>query len=166
MLGYLLLKVVILLVWIGISVLWSWDIWDTGTPLMMMVCLFRMSCSDCATDRMTFSLRGTRLNDAGVRDRGQWGTIMKTGTKFRILVIDREAGEIICLVASICLSMCLSIRLFLFGPFELRPSFLAWALTLTLPKYSKKFHETQNQPDILLNGSVTNPCVCNQYCDE
>ena len=30
------------------------------------------------------------------------------------------------------------------------------------PSTAKRSHETQNQPNTLLNGSVTNPCVCNQ----
>ena len=41
------------------------------------------------------------------------------------LIIDHEAGEIICLVASFCLFLCLYFRALLFEPFDLRPCFLA-----------------------------------------
>jgi len=35
--------------------------------------------------------------------------------------IDRVAGEIICLVASVCVSVCLSVGALLFEPFDLLP---------------------------------------------
>ncbi len=53
-----------------------------------------------------------------------------------LLIIDREAGEIIRLVASVCLCVCTYVEPLLcepfdLEPFDLRPSFLVWELTLT-----------------------------------
>ena len=60
----------------------------------------------------------------------------------RLLIIDREVGEIIHLVVSV----------------------YPWTFSrLNAWMYdSKKSHETQNQPNRLLQGSITNPCVCLQ----
>ncbi len=56
--------------------------------------------------------------------------------------IDREAGEIIRLVASlflwVCVYVCLYVRALLFEPFDLRPSFLVWRLTLTYSRLGLK----------------------------
>ena len=48
-----------------------------------------------------------------------------------VMFIDRVAGEIICLVVSVCVSVRLSVGALLFEPFDLWPWFLAWGLTLT-----------------------------------
>jgi len=49
------------------------------------------------------------------------------------IFIDRLAGEIILLVASVCVCVCVSVRLpegaLLFEPFDLWPWFLAWGST-------------------------------------
>ncbi len=54
------------------------------------------------------------------------------------MIIDREAREIICLVASVrpfvCLCVCVCVYALLFKPFDLWPWFLAWGSTLTLAR--------------------------------
>jgi len=51
-----------------------------------------------------------------------------------IIFVDSIAGEVICLVASVCVCVCvrLSVGALLFELFDLWPWFLAWGSTLTL----------------------------------
>jgi len=62
-------------------------------------------------------------------------TIAKSGyfvCLLGLVVIDRVAGEIIRLVASVCVSVRLSVGAHLFEPFDPWPWFLAWGSALTL----------------------------------
>ena len=69
------------------------------------------------------------------------------------LIIDREAGEIIRSVASICLSVCLSVR------YDF-PTGAEWSIVvLGLAKYSKESDETQVQKDLPLPVQGLSLCL-------
>ena len=64
-----------------------------------------------------------------MRKFAEW--VVLCGLRWQI-IIDRVAWAIIRLVASVCVSVRLSVGALLFEPFDLWPWFLAWGSTLTL----------------------------------
>ncbi len=89
-----------------------------------------------------------------------------------MLIIDGEALEIIHSVASACPPVCLSVnaqRQRSRSKFGVKVKCLARSgrcQELGFAKYSKKDLRNTDQPNRLPKGSITNPHVCLQWCDE